>query len=97
MNTPQFSLEYRPMRRRTVLKHSGTSQIVLFNGETGAYFSLDEVGTMVWGLCDGAHSVSDIVTRLFEEYDASVEILQTDLMELIQEMTEKQLLLIKAA
>jgi Coenzyme PQQ synthesis protein D (PqqD) len=97
MNTPQFSLEYCPMRRRTVLKQSGTSQIVLFNGETGAYFSLDEVGTMVWGLCDGAHSVSDIVTRLFEEYDATVEVLQTDLMELLQEMTDKKLLLVKAA
>ncbi|MDB6030367.1 MAG: PqqD family protein [Verrucomicrobiales bacterium] len=85
------------MRRRTVLVQSGTTQLVLFNGETGAYYSLDEVGTMVWGLCDGAHSVSEIVTRLFEEYDASVEILQTDLMELLHEMTQKNLLLVKAA
>jgi hypothetical protein len=85
------------MRHRTVLKQSGNFQIVLFNGETGAYFSLDEVATMVWGLCDGAHSVSDIVTHLFGEYEATVEVLQTDVMELLQEMTDKKLLLVKAA
>jgi hypothetical protein len=84
------------MRRRTVLSQSGSARLILFNAETGAYYGLDEVGSMVWGLCDGAHSVSEIVNRLFGEYDASVEIILTDLMAFLAEMLDQKLLLARA-
>ena len=66
-----------------VLIDSGPTRLVLFESESGAYYGLDEVGEMVWGLCDGAHAVSEIVTELCEEYDATLEIIQTDLLELL--------------
>src|SRR4051812_1476218 len=97
MNAPQLSLDYCPMRRRTVLNQTGPARLVLFESESGASYAVDEVGAMVWGLCDGAHSVSEIVTELGEEYDASLDVIETDVLELLLVLGDKKLLLVKAA
>lgn len=85
------------MRGRKILMQAGESRLILFHSETGAYFTLDEIGTMVWGLCDGTHSVSEIINRLLSQYDAPLESIQMDLMELLQEFASKKLLLARAA
>jgi hypothetical protein len=97
MSTTPFPLDYCPMRHRKVLCQPGGARSTLFDAETGLSYGLDEVGTLVWSLCDGAHSVSEIINRLFSEYEATIDVIQLDLMELLQSLVEKKLLLIRPA
>ena len=81
------------MRGRKVVTQAGAGRVILFQSETATFFSLDEIGSLVWSLCDGAHSISEIVNRLTSQYDASMETVQGDMMDLLSEMTAKKLLL----
>lgn len=93
MNTPPFPLDYCPMRGRKVVTQSGAGRVLLFQSESATFFRLDEIGSLVWSLCDGSHSVSEIVNRLCSQYDASMETIQGDMMELLSEMAAQKLLL----
>ena len=69
------------------------SDTVLLDLDTGVYFGLDEVGTRIWDLmCEGA-TEEDIVARLGEEYDAEPDQLRADLIEFLDQMQAKGLVL----
>ena len=92
MNNAKFSLDFYPVRRRTVFGESGGAQQILFNSETEKYFLLDEVGALIWGLCDGATCVSQMINQLLAEYEVPVDVAQFDLMNLLGQFVEHKLL-----
>ena len=54
---------------------------------TGVYYSLNMIGSLIWERLDGAITVSELVRLLTEEYDvtperamADVQLLMTDLL-----------------
>jgi pyrroloquinoline quinone biosynthesis protein D len=65
---------------------------ILLNPASGQCFALDEIGALIWSLCDGAHSVADIVAAIVSEYDAPVETVLADTLELLQELGREKLL-----
>lgn len=67
---------------------------VLLNLTNGQYYSLDdEVGHRVWELCDGNHTVPDMVSRISEEYDAPLEAIEADVLALLEEFFKEELVL----
>ena len=56
------------------------------------YFSLDEVGSRVWRMCDGQHTVREIALTLSREYDANAETIDRDVRALLDELSREQLL-----
>ena len=60
---------------------------------SGQCYALDDIGAVIWSLCDGAHSVADIVAAIVSEYDAPVETVEADTMELLQDLIHEKLLL----
>jgi hypothetical protein len=96
MTSIRFPLNYSPSRRLNIVAQSGSGRLILYQPETQLYFALDEIGILVWGLCDGTHTISEIINRLYSQYEASVEVIQTDVMELMSEFLANKLLLTKA-
>jgi hypothetical protein len=92
MNNKAVNLEASPTRRPGILTQGQPGQLIVFNADDGKYFALDEIGSVVWEHCDGAHKVSDILRDLSEEYEAPLSIIQNDLAELILEFTSRGLL-----
>ena len=66
---------------------------VLLKLNSGHYYALDEIGIQVWQLCDGRHSVADIVSAICAEYDAPVATIEADVNALLQELLDEGLLL----
>lgn len=80
-------------RNESLLSPSDKSGgLVLLNLDDGQYYALDEVGSRVWELCDGGHSLGDIVTALCSEFDAPEAEIAADVQELIQELVDEKLL-----
>jgi hypothetical protein len=81
-----------PRRKEQIIVQKGSSDLLLFNMDNGSYYALNEVGSRTWELCDGTHSVAQLVCILAKEYDASVEILETDILELLEDLQSKNLI-----
>lgn len=82
----------RPQRRSDVLAQAAGDTVVLLTPDSGEYFTLNEVGARIWELADGSRSVAEIASALAEEYDAPLEDIRTDALEVLAELAEEQLI-----
>jgi hypothetical protein len=53
---------------------------------------LNDVGALIWELCDGSHSIDEIKDQLCNEYDVTPDIALDDINSLLEEMQQKGLL-----
>lgn len=92
MSGADVALEERLRRQEGILAQEAQGQTVLLRLEDGGYYALDEVGAMIWDLCDGARAVADIVAALCEEFDAPEATVTTDVLEFIADLRRERLL-----
>ena len=81
-----------PVHAEEVIAQRAASTLVLLHLESGQYYSLDEVGIRVWELCDGAHSIPEIVSIIYEEYAAPADQVEQDVLDLVEELSREHLL-----
>jgi pyrroloquinoline quinone biosynthesis protein D len=94
---PEIVLEERLRRQEGVLAQQARGKTVLLRLEDGGYYALDEVGAMIWQLCDGSRAVAEIVALLCEEFDAPESTVQEDVLEFIGDLRREGLLVVDAA
>jgi coenzyme PQQ biosynthesis protein PqqD len=80
-----------PQRSEGILAKGVSDSWVLLNLESGKYYALNEVGGRVWELCDGTRSVAEVVALICQEYDAPGEVIETDVLDLLQELAHEKL------
>jgi hypothetical protein len=85
------SLKARPKRKERILKQAAAGTSVLLKLDGGQYFALNEVGGRIWDLCDGRHTVSEIIAILSSEYDMPAETIEHDLGELLTNLANENL------
>lgn len=66
-------------------------EAILIHLKSGVYYSLNEVGTAFWQLMDGTRSVADCASTLAREYNAPVEVIESDLSELAGDLVREGL------
>jgi Coenzyme PQQ synthesis protein D (PqqD) len=81
-----------PKRGEQVIAQKAANDLLLFNMNDGNYYSLNEIGSRIWELCDGNRSVSQLVEALAVEYDASSEVLENDVVELLESLQSGKLI-----
>ena len=86
-----IELDSRPSRREDILAEQASDTQLLLNLSNGEYYALNEVGSDVWQLCDGSRSVREIVAAVGDEYDAPLDIIQADVLELLQGLANEGL------
>jgi hypothetical protein len=80
-----------PQRREQILTQQASDTLVLLNLDNGEYYTLNDVGIRVWDLCDGKHSVSEMVAILCQEYEAPHETIAADVLELLQDLAYERM------
>ena len=86
------ALDLRLRRQDGVLAQEAQGRTVLLRLDDGGYYALDEVGAMIWELCDGHRSLRDVVAALCEEFDASAETVGADVLDFVAELRHERLL-----
>lgn len=86
-----IGLESQPRAREGILKQRVEDETILFHLEDGQYYALDEVGGRVWELCDGTRSVADVISVICREFEAPVETIEADVLELLGELASEKL------
>jgi len=65
---------------------------VLLSVDDGSYFSLNEVGALVWNLCDGDRTLAEVVDGVCAEFDAAPEEVTPDVVSLVDDLASEKLL-----
>ncbi len=82
----------RPRRQEQIVVQKGLQDALLFNMDDGSYYALNEVGNRIWELCDGTHGVAQMVCIVAKEYGTPAEIVETDILELLDDLRSKKLI-----
>ena len=73
-------------------------EMVLLNLSSGLYFGLDNVGGRIWELLStGPQSVADLCNIIEQEFDAPRDRIESDMLMLVNQLTEKELIVAQAA
>jgi len=80
-----------PRRQQQIIAQKGSQEVLLFNMDDGSYYALNEVGTRIWELCDGTHGMAEMVSMLAKEYDAPAEMIEADILEVLEDLRTKNL------
>jgi hypothetical protein len=87
----RMRLDSRPARAERVIAHRGDEELLLLDPEDGSYYALEEVGARIWELCDGKRRVAEIAATLDDEFDAAPQEIRADLIELLEELSGRDL------
>lgn len=87
-------LELIPIREKNVLcRKESESGWILFNISTNTVHSLKTIGWEIWDLCEGNHSMKDIIMHLKEKYvfDMVDERLEKEVIEFLRSLQQRNL------
>ena len=85
-------LSDRPIRSPRVLAQQAEGATVLLSLDEGTYFRLNEVGGLIWDLCDGDHRLVEVVEAISAEFDAAPDQVEADVLSLVEELSAERLL-----
>jgi len=88
------SLDDRITMGPDVVYRSLGGEAILLNLETGIYFGLNESGTRIWELAE-QHDLRTVCARLAAEFDAPLEVIERDVLELVSALVDKHLVQIE--
>lgn len=87
-----INLQSYPRRKQQVIAQKASADFLLFNMDDGNYYSLNEVGRRIWELCDGTHSIEQIIDALAQEYDEAKEVLAGDVVDFLEKFRNDKLI-----
>ncbi len=71
------------------------NEAAILNLKTGIYYGLDPVGARIWKLIQTPRQIKEIQATLLNEYELEKNRCQNDLIELIEQLSENELITIK--
>jgi len=77
---------------KDVLSQELAGETVLLDLHSESYFGLDKVGTRVWQLLNEGREVSCLVDILLDEYEVERAVLEQDVAELLDRLSEAGLI-----
>lgn len=79
-------------RSGDVLVQEVGGEAVLLDMASERYFGLDPVGARIWALLGEQDGLQGVYDRLCEEYDADPELIRTDLLALLDQLSSAGLI-----
>ena len=66
---------------------------IMMNTTTGEYYGLDAIGNRIWALLEKPIRISSLIEILVTEFNVSVNQCESDTMEFLSQLSEKQLII----
>lgn len=83
-----------PQRHPDATYQTVGQEAIIIKLSTGDYYSLNDTGTIFWGLLNGKTSIADCAKAIAAEYDAPPDEVQADLLELAAEFEQEGLIVV---
>lgn len=79
-------------RNPTILWRELDGEAVLLSPAAGCSYSLNQVGTMIWKLLDGAHTLEEIASAICDEYEVDYDQAAQDVQHILYDFQSNDLL-----
>ena len=66
-------------------------EAVILSTKAGVYYGLDEVGARIWHLLKEPMTVQNLLDAILQEFDATADQCEPDLLELLDDLRSKSL------
>ncbi len=66
-------------------------EVIILSTKSGVYYGLDEVGARIWQLLREPQTVQDLVDTILQEFDATADQCEPDLLDLLDDLRSKGL------
>ncbi|MBV7258289.1 PqqD family protein [Erythrobacter crassostreae] len=81
-----------------VVAREVSGETVLLDLKSGQYFGLDSVGGRIWSLLsEKSRSLTEMCDVIEEEFDASRDLIERDMLALLNDLKERELVALKSA
>jgi len=89
-----MTIQENPFYRRNpdLIFSDMDGETVMMSIQNGEYYGLDEVGSRIWQLLENPESAETLTQKLIEEYEVPQETCLSDVMEFLNILAEKQLI-----
>jgi hypothetical protein len=72
-------------------------EMMIMSAADSTFFTLNEIGALIWQAADGQTPLSEIVTqRICQEFDVTLEQAQRDARQFVDELSQHGILLVSA-
>ena len=86
------TLATRPQRRHAVEEKDLGDEYMFYDAQGEKVHVLNGIAREIYLLCDGEHSVADLVKDIVDRYEVDEETASKDVDDLLKELTELELL-----
>ncbi len=85
---------YYRINSPSVINETIEGESVIINLNTGMYYSLDNIGAIIWAALENRHSVEDIAAFLASHYQIDAEDVETTVNDLINQLLNEELIIL---
>lgn len=89
-----MQLTDRPQHSPEATHQAVGEEAIIINLTTGSYYSLNDTGTVFWGLLDGQRSIADCARLIAQDYEVEPQVVEADLLELAAEFKNEGLIIV---
>ncbi|HDM36534.1 MAG TPA: PqqD family protein [Candidatus Syntrophoarchaeum butanivorans] len=91
-----MKMEVKPKLKKSVQLEEKSSYItrsselglMLVDYNTSKIYEANETASIIATLCDGEHTIDDIVDAIYEKYDAPRDVIEADVRETLKRMSD---------
>ncbi len=60
-----------------------SGNILIFSHNSRKLYNLNSMGKIIWKLCDGTHTINEIINQIASEYNKETKIIEEDIIDFI--------------
>lgn len=82
----------RFIQNKTIVQSKIGEEVVMLDMESGFYFGLNSVASVIWGLLAEEIGFDKLIDQLMAQFDVERSLCESDTQELLEEMLEKNII-----
>lgn len=84
--------DFRYIQNAEIIQSKIGEEVVMLDMESGFYFGLNSVASVIWGMMEEGIEFSVLVEKLMEQFEVDRAICESDTKELIEQLLEKKII-----
>ncbi len=82
----------RFIQNKSIVQSKIGEEIVMLDMESGFYFGLNSVASVIWGLLANEIGFEELIDQLMAQFEVERSLCETDTKELLDQMLEKNII-----
>lgn len=84
--------DFRYIQNAEIIQSKIGEEVVMLDMESGFYFGLNSVASVIWGMMEEGIEFYVLVEKLMEQFEVDRAICESDTKELIEQLLEKKII-----